>query len=194
MVDIASFIVLFVRGSTPSFFFDLNEGVCYIYIPGVLTPELSIIDVFKALQKDARIPSESARLFERNKEFIHDFRNVVEKQGFAPYRIEGDLETVRVTAEGDLESNPDWKHLEGSIDIGKWRTIAFVQYRSGRPFVFGAARQRQKEFTFPSSDDYDLEQIVSIAIEVRTYIEKAIGQDIRQYLFPELPLTEFFSD
>jgi hypothetical protein len=46
--------------------------------------------------------------------------------GYKPYLSKAELDTVKITAEGDLDLNDDWKIFEDSIkDNKKWLTIGY---------------------------------------------------------------------
>ena len=46
--------------------------------------------------------------------------------GYKPYLSKADLDTVKITAEGDLDLNDYWKIFEESIkDNKKWLTIGY---------------------------------------------------------------------
>lgn len=52
---------------------------------------------------------------------------VARNKGFLFYKVRAGLETVKVTAIGDLENDEEWRGIEGTVDLGRWRTIAYVR-------------------------------------------------------------------
>ena len=93
-----------------------------------------------------------------------------------------------------LDTDEDWEKIRNSIDLGRWKTIAFVKSREGKHFVFGMSKQRRKQLTMPYLGDLSNEELFEEILNMRHLIEKALGCDVRQYCFPEKiqPITHFF--
>ena len=176
-------------------FFDIKEGVCYAYSPGMAPEVESIFKVLELLEKDTGLPMKAARIFEWKEELITTVTEIARSRGFLPYKVMADLETVKVTAEGDLEHNENWKKIEGAIDLGSWRTIAYVRSDEQAMFIFGLTRRRSKQISMPEMDSgLSTDELLERILEMRELVEKALGCDVRQYCFPErmTPLTWFF--
>lgn len=175
-------------------FFDLVEGVCYAYAPGMAPEADSIFGILERLQQDTGLPLKTARIFEWKEELVTSVTEVARKEGFNPYKVQADLETVKVSAEGDLQSNEDWKKIEGAIDLGRWRTIAYVRPSDGGMFVFGLTRRRSKQISLPQIEEgLNKDELLERIVQIRSLLESALGCDVRQYCFPEpvTPLTQF---
>ena len=174
------------RASKGLLFFDLNEGVCYWYSPGTPIPEEKTLDMLALLEKDTGIPSQTLRLFEWKEETVTEVTEVVRQHGYDPYKVKADLDTVTVTAEGDLERNERWKRLEGALERGEWRTVAYVKSGKEGIFVFGMTRRFRKSISIPESGvELTPAQLYEKILEIRELIEKALGCSIREYRFPE---------
>jgi hypothetical protein len=183
------------RASKSLLFFDLKEGICYVYAPGMAAEAESIFKILELLHRDTGLPMKTARIFEWKEELITTVTEVARSQGYRPYKVEADLDTVKVTAEGDLENNENWKRIEGAIDLGAWKTIAYVKSRDQGMFIFGLTRRRSKQINMPEIDaDLSMDELFSRILELRTLVEKALGCDLRQYCFPEkvTTLAKFF--
>ena len=69
----------------------------------------------------------AARSFYYDKGTVERITAVTSSLGYKPYLSKADLDTVKITAEGDLDLNDDWKIFEESIkDNKKWLTIAYI--------------------------------------------------------------------
>lgn len=176
------------RASKAVLIFDFNGGLCYVYTPGTPTPEESVLETMNKVGHDIVIPCRGAKVFEWNEKFAADMTDVARSRGFSPYRVRADLDTVKVTAEGDLMNNPDWKKLEESLESEKWNALAYVQSREEGMFVFGLTKKRRRTISLPVGEEADPERLLKTAIEIREMLERGLGQNIRQYLFPE-PIT-----
>ncbi len=180
--------------SKATLFFDLKEGLCYIYTDSIPPPIDTIASILIDFGSDCGLPNSELRHFEWKEELVTTITRIAIAEGFDPYKVRADLETVKVTAEGDFSSNEDWERIRNSIDMGKWKTIAFVKSREDRHFVFGMSRQRRKQLTMPYLGDLNNEELLVEILNMRHLIEKALGCDVRQYCFPEkiTPITKFF--
>ena len=167
-------------------FFDLNQGICYAYIPGRPPKIESIFETLYLLERDTGISCRSAKLFEWTEEHATKIAEIARKEGFIPYKTRANLETVTVTAEGDLEHNEEWKKIQGAIDIGNWKTLAYIKSTESGLIVFGLTKRRTKIISMPKTDpNLPLEELLQRILETRQLIEKALGCDIRQHCFPE---------
>ncbi|MBI4258116.1 MAG: hypothetical protein HY619_04100 [Thaumarchaeota archaeon] len=176
------------RASKAVLVFDFADGLCYVYTPGTPTPEESVVDVVRKVGRDIGIPCRGPKVFEWSEDFAVEMTDVARSRGFSPYRVRADLETVKVTAEGDLMNNPDWKKLEGALESDKWSALAYVRSKEEGMFVFGLTKKRRRTISLPLGENFEPEQVLHTAIEMREMLERTLGQDIRQCLFPE-PIT-----
>ena len=175
-------------------FMDLKEGVCYVYSLGRGPNLESISGLLELLERDTGLPTRTARIFQWREEIAARVTEVARSEGFSPYKVWADLETVRITAEGDLENNEDWKRIEGAIDLGVWRAVAYVRSSKDGVFVFGLTRRRNKQISMPYvGADLTMDNLLDRILEMRRILERALGCDIRQYCFPEriAPLKRF---
>lgn len=173
-------------------FLDLNEGICYIYSPGKPSKINKYLDVLTKLEKDTGLPVKDARIFEWKENAINIITEEARRKGFQPYKVKMDLENVDLTAEGDLENNENWRRIEESIDTKKWKNIVYVKSSVKEMFVFGLTRYRRKQIFMPWIEiNYSLDNIFEKILKTRDIIEKALGNEIRQYCFPEQLLTKF---
>jgi len=167
-------------------FFDLGEGICYAYSPGMAPEQESIFTLLERLQKDTGLPVKTAKIFEWKEELVTTVTEEARRRGFRPYEVMADLETVKVTAKGDLENNENWKKIEGAIDLGTWRTILYVRMAEQGALVFGLTKKRSKQISMPEIEaDLPPNELLERILEVRALIEKALGCEVRQYCFPE---------
>jgi len=103
-----------------------------------MAPEINTyFEILAKLEKDTSLLTKTAKIFEWEEELITTVTEEARREGFRPYRVRADLETVKVTAEGDLETNEDWKKIEGAIDLGAWKTVAYVRSGEQGMFIFG---------------------------------------------------------
>jgi hypothetical protein len=175
-------------------FFDLSEGICYAYSPGMAPEQESIFTLLERLQKDIGLPAKTAKIFEWKEELVTTVTEEARRRGFRPYEVMADLETVKVTAKGDLANNENWKKIEGAIDVGTWRTILYVRSTEQGVLVFGLTKKRSKQISMPEiKADLSPDELLERIMEVRALVEKALGCDVRQYCFPEpvKTLSEF---
>jgi len=182
------------RASKALLFLDLKEGVCYVYSSRTAPDLEAIFKLLELLEKDTGLPTRNAKIFEWKEEIVTNVTEVARSEGFLPYKVRGDLETVKILAEGDLENNEDWKRIEGTIDLSKWRTIAYMKRNKKGIFVFGLTRRYRKQISIPHlEEDLSMDGLLERIIEMRKLVERALGCDVRQYCFSEsvMPLTKF---
>jgi hypothetical protein len=180
------------RATKALLFFDLNEGICYMYSPGMAPPENSIFQIFVQLQSDLGLRLEDARVFEWEERLITKVTEYARRGGFNPYKVEADLETVKVTAQGDLDNNEQWKKIEGAVELERWKTIAYVKSSDTGMFIFGLTRLRSRMIKMPYIDeDISMEKLLARILQMREIVEKALGCDVRSYCFPEQILSTF---
>lgn len=180
--------------STATLFLDIEEGVCYVYTDTIAPPLETVASILFDFGTDCGLPCRDLRHFEWKEDLVTTITRIAVDEGFDPYKVRADLETVKVTAEGDFSDNEDWERVRNSIDIGKWTTIALVKSKNGRPVIFGMSKNRKKQLSMPYLGDLSNEEMFAEIIEMRKLVEKALGCDIRQYCFPEkiTPITYFF--
>lgn len=180
--------------SMATLFFDIKEGICYVYTDAMTPPLDTIAIILFDFGSDCGLPCRDLRHFAWKEDLVTTITRIAVDEGFDPYKVRADLETVKVTAEGDFSNNEDWTRIRNSIDIGKWNTIAFVKSKDGRPMVFGMSKNRKKQLSMPYLGDLSSKEMFAEILEMRKIVEKALGCDIRQYCFPEkiTPITQFF--
>jgi len=180
------------RATKALLFFDLSEGICYMYSPGMAPPENSIFQILAQLQTDLGLRLEDARVFEWEEKLITKVTEFARREGFNPYRVEADLETVKVTAEGDLDKNEQWKKIEGAVELERWKTIAYVKSSNNGMFIFGLTRLRSRMIKMPYiEEDISMENLLTRILQMRRIVEKSLGCDVRAYCFPEQILSTF---
>jgi hypothetical protein len=112
------------KASKTILIFDLVRGLCYAFYPGVTSPFENILACLSLLEKETGIPVSAARSFYYDKGTVERITAVI--GGYKPYLSKAELDTVKITAEGDLDLNDDWKIFEDSIkDNKKWLTIGY---------------------------------------------------------------------
>jgi len=173
-------------------FFDINEGVCYVYAPGIAPKIESVFETLESLEKDTGMPCKTAKVFEWEESIVTTVTEVARKEGFAPYKVWADLETVNITAEGDLDHNEKWKKMESAVELNTWRTVAYVKSSKSGMFVFGLTKRFKKGLSMPGIDpSLPVEELFNRILEMRHLMEKALGCDVRQYCFPQHVLSQF---
>jgi len=173
------------RASKTRIFFDFSEGVCYAFSEGVSSTD-SVFRLLESLNEDIKLPYKRAKMFEWKNTLVTRITEIAPSEGFTPYKVVGDLETVRVVAIGDLSNNEVWKRIEGVIDPDAWRTLAYAKSGDNGPIVFGFTKTRRKVLSIPEMDPgISEEELFNRLLEMRRLIEKALGCDIRQYCFPQ---------
>jgi hypothetical protein len=173
-------------------FFDFSEGICYMYSPGKEPSLDSVIQGLSDLQNDIEVHLEDVRVFEWEEKLVTRVTEFARSEGFTPYKVKANLETVSVTAEGDLDNNELWKRIEGAVELDRWQTIAYVKSTKSEMFIFGLTRLRSKNITMPQiEEEISAGKLLERILEMRNIIEKSLGCDIRQYCFPERLLSSF---
>jgi hypothetical protein len=97
----------------------------YSLYPGALLNYEIIQMCLSDLGKETRIPLKTeAFLYDRN--ILENIRIIANSLGYKPYLSEADFDTVKITAEGYLDSNYDWKAYEESLnDNEKWTIVGY---------------------------------------------------------------------
>lgn len=180
------------KASKALIFLDLKNGLCYVYTPGIPSSEDSVTELLNRLSKDTGIPCNDPKAFVWKEDFPSEMHHAARKEGFVPYRVEADLETVKITAIGDLDENEQWKKIEGSLDSERWNTIAYVKSRADGKFIFGLTRRMKKFVSIPETGEKTPNETFKEILRIKELFEKALGMDIRQYLFPE-PISTLHS-
>ena len=173
-------------------FFDLNEGVCYVYTDTTPPPQDVLAELLSLIGEDTVLSLNNFKIFEWEEQLITTVTDVALKEGFQSYKVLADLDTVKVSAVGDLIHNEKWDKVRDSLDSGEWKTIAYVKSRREGMFVFGMTKTRNKVITMPQTDtSFPIEELFERIKEMRRIVEKALGVDIRQYCFPDATLSRF---
>ena len=175
-------------------YFDLEQGICYMYSQGYAPRRESIVETLFSLQHDLGIPSENLRFFEWEETIVTTVTDVARRKGYVPYEVRANLENVLVTAIGDLENNDDWTKMRDTIDLDKWTTVAYVNSEGDEMFIFGLIRRNRKRISLPYIKEMSAKELYSKILEMREIIEQSLGEDIRRYCFPEQLLDEFFEE
>jgi len=166
-------------------YFDLQEGICYMYSQGQAPRKELVIETLLSLQDDLRIPTKNMSFFEWEVTLAVTVTEIARKKGYEPYTVRADLETVTVTAQGNLEDDEDWIKIRDAIDLDKWKNVAYVDSKADEVFIFGLSRKFRKRISIPYIKETSSERIYSKILEVREIIEQALGENIRRVCFPE---------
>lgn len=171
--------------------FDLKKGLCYSFYPGALL-NFEIVQVcLSNLEKETGIPLKAARLFHYNRDILEKLRIVAKNLGYKPYLSKGDFDTVKITAEGDLDSNYDWKDYEESLnDDEKWTIIGYRRPTKDFNDLFRLYnRKKSSDIALPETEElgYD-DDLVERILNIQSIFENAVGKEICDYCFPE-PIT-----
>ena len=107
--------------------------------------------------------------------------------GYKPYLSKGDFDTVKITAEGDLDSNYDWKAYEESLnDNEKWTIIGYRKPTKDFNDLFRLYnRKKSSDIALPETQDLGYDDLVDRILNIQSIFENAIGKEIRDYCFPE---------
>ena len=171
--------------------FNLKKGLCYSFYPGALLNFEIIQQCLSDLEKETRIPLKAARLFYYNRDILEKITIVAKSLGYKPYLSKGDFDTVRITAEGDLDSNYDWKAYEESLnDNEKWTVIGYRRSTNHFDDLFRLYnRKKSSDIALPETEElgYD-DDLVDRILNIQLIFEKAVGKEICDYCFPE-PIT-----
>jgi hypothetical protein len=171
--------------------FNLRKGLCYSFYPGALLNFEIIQQCLSDLEKETRIPLKAARLFYYNRDILEKITIVAKSLGYKPYLSKGDFDTVKITAEGDLDSNYDWKAYEESLnDNEKWTVIGYRRSTNHFDDLFRLYnRKKSSDIALPETEElgYD-DDLVDRILNIQLIFEKAVGKEICDYCFPE-PIT-----
>jgi hypothetical protein len=170
--------------------FNLKKGLCYSLYPGALLNFEIIQQCLSDLEKETRIPLKAARLFYYNKDILEKITIVAKSLGYKPYLSKGDFETVKITAEGDLDSNYDWKAYEESLnDNEKWTIIGYRRPTKDFDDLFRLYnRKKSSDITLPETEELGYDDLVDRILNIQLIFENAVGKEICDYCFPE-PIT-----
>ena len=171
--------------------FNLKKGLCYSFYPGALLNFEIVQQCLSDLQKETEIPLKAARLFYYNKDFLEKITIVAKSLGYKPYLSKGDFDTVKITAEGDLDSNHDWKAYEESLnDNEKWTIIGYRRPTKDFNDLFRLySKKKSSDIALPETEElaYD-DALLERILNVESIFENAVGKEICDYCFPE-PIT-----
>ena len=172
-------------------FFDLKKGLCYSFYPGALLNFEIIQQCLSDLEKETGIPLKAARLFYYNRDILEKITIVAKRLGYKPYLSKGDFDTVKITAEGDLDSNYDWKaHEESLNDNEKWTIIGYRRPTKDFNDLFRLySKKKSSDIALPETEElaYD-DALLERILNVESIFENAVGKEICDYCFPE-PIT-----
>jgi hypothetical protein len=171
-------------------FFDLKKGLCYSFYPGALLNFEIVQQCLSDLQKDTGIPLKAARLFYYNKDILEKITIVAKSLGYKPYLSKGDFDTVKITAEGDLDSNHDWKAYEESInDNEKWTTIGYRRPTNHFDDLFRLYnRKKSSDIALPETEEVGYDDLLERILNIQSIFENAVSKEICNCCFPE-PIT-----
>lgn len=183
------------RATKTQLYFDLMRGICYAYSPGIASPLESIVQCLKLMESDLPMHSGGATVFSHDAGLLEKITDLAKQAGYVPYQTMADLDSVEVTAVGDLMSNNEWKKVQDSIDSGKWKTIRYTKSSAQTMDIFGLTRTRRNEIALPMDKDISPEDSLERILALSLLIEKALGTDIRQNCFPHASttLSKYFS-
>ncbi|HZA65071.1 MAG TPA: hypothetical protein VE573_19490 [Nitrososphaeraceae archaeon] len=170
--------------------FNLKKGLCYSFYPGALLNFEIIQQCLSDLEKETGIPLRAARLFYYNRDILEKITIVTKSLGYKPYLSKGDFDTVRITAEGDLDSNYDWKAYEESLnDNEKWTTIGYRRSTNHFDDLFRLYnRKKSSDIALPGTEELGYDDLVDRILNIQLIFENAVGKEICDYCFPE-PIT-----
>ncbi|MDP8942188.1 MAG: hypothetical protein M3M84_06585 [Thermoproteota archaeon] len=170
--------------------FNLKKGLCYSFYPGALLNFEIIQQCLSDLEKETGIPLRAARLFYYNRDILEKITFVAKSLGYKPYLSKGDFDTVRITAEGDLDSNYDWKAYEESLnDNEKWMTIGYRRPTNHFDDLFRLYnRKKSSDIALPETEEIGYDDLLERILNIQSIFENAVGKEICDYCFPE-PIT-----
>ena len=101
--------------------------------------------------------------------------------GYKPYLSKADLDTVKITAEGDLDLNDDWKIFEESIkDNKKWLTIGYRRLTDNYNELFKLYnRNRRSDISLLHTEELTYDDIVERILNVQSILETALYKEIQ---------------
>jgi hypothetical protein len=170
--------------------FNLKKGLCYSFYPGALLNFEIIQQCLSDLEKETGIPLKAARLFHYNRDILEKLRIVAKNLGYKPYLSKGDFDTVKITAEGDLDSNYDWRAYEESLnDDEKWTIIGYRRPTKDFDDLFRLYnRKKSSDIALPETEELGYDDLVDRIFNIQSIFENAVGKKICDYCFPE-PIT-----
>jgi hypothetical protein len=170
--------------------FNLKKGLCYSFYPGALLNFEISQQCLSDLEKETGIPLKAARLFHYNRDILEKLRIVAKNLGYKPYLSKGDFDTVKITAEGDLDSNYDWRAYEESLnDDEKWTIIGYRRPTKDFDDLFRLYnRKKSSDIALPETEELGYDDLVDRIFNIQSIFENAVGKKICDYCFPE-PIT-----
>jgi hypothetical protein len=167
--------------------FNLKKGLCYSFYPGALLNFEIIQHCLSDLEKETGIPLQAARLFYYDRKILENITTVAESLGYKPYLSKADFDTVKITAEGDLDSNYDWKAYEESLnDNEKWTVIGYRRQTKDFNDLFRLYnRKKSSDIALPETEELDYDDLVDRILTIQSIFENAVGKEICDYCFPE---------
>jgi hypothetical protein len=175
------------KASKTILIFDLARGLCYAFYPGLTSPFENIQACLCLLEKETGIPMTAARSFYYDKRTVERITAVASSLGYKPYLSKADLDTVKITAEGDLDLNDDWKIFEESIkDNKKWLTIGYRRSTDNYNELFKLYnRNRSSDISLLHTEELTYDDIVERILNVQSILETALCKEIQDCCFPE---------
>ena len=167
--------------------FDLKKGLCYSFYPGALLNFEIIQMCFSDIEKETGIPLKAARPFYYNRDILEKIRIAAESLGYKPYLSKADLDTVKITEEGDLDSNYDWKAYEESLnDNEKWKIVGYIRPTKDSNHLFRLYnRKKSSDVALPDTEELGYDDVLGRILNIQSIFEKAIGKEICEWCFPE---------
>jgi hypothetical protein len=171
--------------------FDLKKGLCYSFYPGALLNFEVIQECFSDLEKETGIPLKAARLFYYNSDILNKITTVAKSLGYKPYLSKADFDTVKITAEGDLDSNYDWRAYEESLNNNeRWKTVGYRRPTNDSNDLFRLYnRKKSSDIALPDTEEeLEYDDVLDRILSIQSIFEKAIDKEICHDCFPE-PIT-----
>jgi hypothetical protein len=167
--------------------FDLEKGLCYSFYPGALLNFEIIQQCLSDIEKGTGIPLKAARLFYYNRDILKKITTIANSLGYKPYLSKGDFDTVKITAEGDLDSNYDWKAYEESLnDDEKWKIVGYRRPTKDSNDLFRLYnRKKSSDIALPDTEELGYDDVLDRILSIQSIFEKAIGKEICDWCFPE---------
>jgi hypothetical protein len=167
--------------------FDLKKGLCYSFYPGALLNFEIIQKCLSDIEKETGIPLKAARLFYYNRDILKNITIVAKSLGYKPYLSKADFDTVKITAEGDLDSNYDWRAYEESLnDDEKWKIVGYRRPTKDFNDLFRLYnRKKSNDIALPDTEELGYDDVLDRILSIQSIFEKAIGKEICDDCFPE---------
>jgi hypothetical protein len=173
--------------------FDFKKGLCYALYPGALLNFEIIQKCFSDLEKETGIPLKAARLFYYDNKILEKVTTVAEALGYKPYLSNADLDTVKITAEGDLDSNYDWKVFEGLLTDNnnrKWTIIGYIRPTEDNNHLFRLYnRKKSSDIALPETEEIGYDDLLDRILNIQSIFENALGKEICDCCFSESIIT-----